>query len=499
MDNILLGIPSIITSVVLGYIGWREYKNERYGNCLAILLVIGLILRFYVGSDLFLHEWDERYHALAAKNLISHPFHPTLYENPILPYNYKNWGGNHIWVHKQPFPLWCMAISMKLFGINELALRLPSILISTLSIFLTYLITKEFFGVKVALIASFLHAIHGLSIELTGGRVATDHIDVFFQGLIEISILFGLYHAKTKNSLYLILMSVFCGFAILTKWLPALIVLPVWAAFWIEKQSFDLWKIFKNGILFILIVFVVAAPWQLWIKYQFPLETNWTSELNVRRIFEGIDGHGQPFYYHFIKIRIIFGELIYIPILWLLYVFFKKKKIAFTFLIIWIFVPLLFFSIVKTKMQGYLLFTAPAFFILTVLFIRYLSLIKNRTTYPKLIYLLILGLILLPVRYSIERIKPFSNRERAPQWAIELKSLNKNLSSLSKNVLFNEDRPIEAMFYCKSLTAYPSLPEKEMIQKLQKDGFTLYLKKRITDSLIYEQIPFLQIESKETK
>ncbi|MEZ4885885.1 MAG: glycosyltransferase family 39 protein [Chitinophagales bacterium] len=118
------------------------------------ILVLGLLLRMYVATDLYVHEWDERYHALVAKNLIQHPLTPTLYENPVLSYNYKGWTTNHVWLHKQPVALWCMALSMKVFGVNEIALRLPSILFSVLGIWLTFQIALLLFGRKVAFIAA---------------------------------------------------------------------------------------------------------------------------------------------------------------------------------------------------------------------------------------------------------------------------------------------------------------------------------------------------------
>ena len=117
-----------------------------------ILMVCGLFLRFYTSADFYLHQWDERYHALVAKNLMSHPFKPTLYENPVLPYDFKDWMGNHIWLHKQPVPLWSMAASMRLFGVNEIALRLPSMIMSTLGIWITYSIGKYLFNKRIGFI-----------------------------------------------------------------------------------------------------------------------------------------------------------------------------------------------------------------------------------------------------------------------------------------------------------------------------------------------------------
>src|SRR5208283_5882088 len=125
MSNILLGIITLVICCA-GYLfsGWN-WKKGKTKTAIIFLLFCGLILRFFVATDFFLHDWDERYHALVAKHLILHPLIPTLYDNPILPFDYKNWLGNNVWLHKQPFPLWMMALSMWLFGTNEIALRLP--------------------------------------------------------------------------------------------------------------------------------------------------------------------------------------------------------------------------------------------------------------------------------------------------------------------------------------------------------------------------------------
>lgn len=141
---------------IVGYLySWQQYKRKNYEFALIIIMLCGLILRLFVANDFFLHEWDEQFHALVAKNLIKHPLIPTLYDNPILPYDFKAWNMNHIWVHKQPIPLWTMAASMCLFGVNEIALRLPSILLSTIGIGLIFYIGKYFFSEKTGLLAAF--------------------------------------------------------------------------------------------------------------------------------------------------------------------------------------------------------------------------------------------------------------------------------------------------------------------------------------------------------
>jgi 4-amino-4-deoxy-L-arabinose transferase-like glycosyltransferase len=79
--------------------------------------------------DHFLILWDEQYHALVAKNMLKNPFKPTLYPVELLDYDYRNWSANYIWLHKQPLFLWQIALSLKIFGTTELAVRLPSILL----------------------------------------------------------------------------------------------------------------------------------------------------------------------------------------------------------------------------------------------------------------------------------------------------------------------------------------------------------------------------------
>ena len=44
----------------------------------------------------------------------------------IFPYKYQDWTSNHVWLHKQPLPLWSMSASLWMFGINEIAVRLPA-------------------------------------------------------------------------------------------------------------------------------------------------------------------------------------------------------------------------------------------------------------------------------------------------------------------------------------------------------------------------------------
>ncbi len=474
MSNQILGTIAIVICAIGYYFAFRLQQRHKMVFAVGLLLIGGFILRLYCASDLFLHPWDEKYHALVAKNLIQHPLVPTLYENPVLPYDYKNWWGNHIWVHKQPLPLWSMALSLSIFGINEIALRLPSIILSTLGIWVTFSIAKNLFNQKVAFIAAFLFSIHGLIIEITAGRVATDHIDLFFLFFIELAVLLALKFANSKNQPFNILCGISIGFAILSKWLPALIVLPIWGLLVLATKDFTIKEIIKSGSILLFTIIVVSLPWQIYIHLTFPQETLWENHFNALHLTEALDNQGGSFFYHFDKMRMLFGELIYLPMLWFLY---KSLKRPFNYhrllLVIWIVVPFLFFSLAATKMQGYTLFTAPAIFIVTAIFWIYPKRYLNRYRFRWMIYVVLFLLLALPIRYSLERIKPFEDRERNPQWAQELRALN---ITNPKTVLFNVKHPIEAMFY-NNCSAYGHSPDSSTVESLISKGYHVKIMK----------------------
>ena len=471
MDNRFYGIITVaIVSIVFG-LAYKKYKRNRIDSCLYLIILGGLILRIYTSLDLYLHEWDERFHALVAKNLLENPLKPMLYTNPLLDYDYKNWTSNHIWLHKQPFPLYTMAFSMFAFGKNVIALRLPSIVLSTMSIFATFHIGRMLVSKKVGLLAAFLFSINGLIIESSAGRVATDHIDVFFLSLITVAIYFFLKSIESNSHKLFLLGSILTGFAILSKWLPALIVLPIWLLYSIKRH--DLNRILKNILVFTSIVLIVVTPWQIYIMHNFPLEAAWEYGYNSKHIFEDLSPFKKPFYYHFDRMRILFGELTYIPLIWFVYYTYlqsKKQNYNALLILVWILIPYLFFSLVVTKMQGYILFCSSAIFIMISIFFDHLG--SNLSKLKEIKLLILVLLIALPVRYSLERIKPFTIRDRNPAWIDQMKDVVSRDSS--KAVLFNCKYPIATMFYT-DVIAYETIPDLEKLKLLNIDGFKIYI------------------------
>ncbi len=125
--------------------------------CLVLLCLYG----FAISLDPFLHAWDERYHALVAKSLAADLRRPLLYTEALLPYSISDWTANHVWLHKPPLFLWQIAASLKIFGAEPWAVRLPSALLTVVTAGLTYDIALRWtHKVNVALLSA---ALFGMS------------------------------------------------------------------------------------------------------------------------------------------------------------------------------------------------------------------------------------------------------------------------------------------------------------------------------------------------
>ena len=477
MVNCISGTLTVIIGALVFFLAYRQNRQGRGSYALLLILLGGLLLRLFAAADLKLHAWDERYHAVVAKHLMDSPLYPTLYEDPVLPYDYKDWTRNHVWLHKQPFPLWTMAGTMAVFGVHELALRLPSILLTTVGIALTFAIGRYLFSYRVGLIAAFLYAINGLIIELTAGRTTAGHIDAFFLVFIQLGVYSAIRYFQTQRAIFNILCGLATGLAILTKWLPALIVLPLWLLLATGHNQLLTTKTLKAFLVLTGVIALVVVPWQVYIFDQFPKVAGFEHAYNFKHLTTVVEGHGGPFYYHFDKARRLFGQLIYIPMAWFFFKTFKKGFQARRLLVtVWVLVPYLFFSVAQTKMQAYTIFTAPAVFIMVGVFIRYLQVFKKRFYWQKGLTLLMLLLVALPVRYGIERTKPFQVLTRNPDWARELRMLDKRLKREENTVILNASRPIETMFYTDGI-AYKVVPDSAKLRKLQKKGYHILIRR----------------------
>ena len=439
---------------------------------MGLIMLSCAVLLTWSSADQFLHTWDEQFHALVAKNMVDEPLKPMLYKDPLLPFDYENWTANHVWLHKQPLPLWGIAGSISLFGNHPWAVRLPSCLLVLLGLFFFWRLSKRWFGREVAFISAMLFSFNGLIIELASGRGATDHPDIFFMFFVLLGVYLAQKYADTKSMFFNVLCGVAIGAAVLCKWLPGLIVLPLWM---ILTSSTSVQNLKKNAfplLILLATVLIVALPWQIYIHTYFPEEAAWESLMNRKHLSEVIEDRGGGPLFHLWNLGRMLGELVYVPLAMFIYFIglYRNNKV-FQATLVWMMVPFVFFSIVQTKMQAYLLFSFPAYFMIigwTFMWIYHRS---KEMKLPKLMHFGALLFLILPARLCIERMKIMDHRERKPDYIEQIEDLKKLPSN---TVVLDHPHAIQVMFFT-DLTAYDYLPNPEKINRLIDLGYDVVI------------------------
>ncbi len=333
----------------------------------ASAFTIGL---FMAMLDPFLWMWDEMYHALVAKHMLYDPLKPTLYQTPVLWYDYRNWTFNHIWLHKQPLFLWQIALSIKIFGANELAVRLPSVVMHALLPLMIYRIGRLTVSSAAGFYAAMLFSFANYPLELVAGLHATDHNDIAFLFYTCASLWAWAEHHRSGSWKWALLVGLFAGCAILVKWLAGLLVFGIWglASMVTSEGMRDFLDKLKFMVGAFLLCLAVAIPWQLHIHNAFPLESGYELEMMHHHFSDVVEGHGGDFSYHFDKgLKKIYGSgdlmalvLAFGLLLFALRTWDRGHRYG---LLAGVVVVYGFYSLAATKMTAFTLIASPVLFI----------------------------------------------------------------------------------------------------------------------------------------
>ena len=321
-----------------------------------ILLFLAAIALYMLAANLdpFLHVWDERFHALVAKNMIDEPFAPMLYADPVVDMAYDRWDRAHIWLHKQPLFLWQMAISLKIFGINEFAVRLPSALMAALLVLLAFRMGWLYQNQRTGVIAAVLVLSNPFLFELVSGNQVTEHNDVAFLFYVSLSLWAFLEYYKSGGKRWIWAIGFFAGMAILCKWLVGLLVYLGWILLNAQERKFS-FKANKDVLLSLGLTAIVALPWQIYTRFAFPEESALEREYNLLHLFQPVEGHDGEYLYHLNHFGDLFGGY-FLPVFILAALVIIKKQqdrklnIALLAMIVFIY---LFFSLAETKMPAF--------------------------------------------------------------------------------------------------------------------------------------------------
>lgn len=464
------------------------FEKQKLKLSLGLLFLGALALGIFVALlDPFLNTFDELFHALVAKNMMAHPTVPVLYSKPLLDYDFKQWASNHIWLHKQPLFLWQMALSMKIFGINELAVRLPSAIMHALIPLFIFRIGKISINAKTGFYGALFFAVAYYPLELVSGHFATDHNDVAFMFYVSASFWSWFEYSVSQKKYWLVFIGVFSGCAVLVKWLMGLLVFVIWAFSMLNAPKKLLkYKTYLPIIFAFFVAVLVFLPWQLYILHVFPIESRYELAYNGQHFFVPVEGHGGDFWFHFNATTLLYGESTLVIIaLALLTLIFRIKNIQYK-----IFIPsaivfvYIFYSIAKTKMSSFTIIAAPLIFLgVSSLFIIITDFLKTKI---KLVFIteIIKYSLLIIVCYFSFRVEEIEKNHNflLPENGCYLQKVNErkfinNIGNSIPNsgyVIFNsqiaDSGQISFMFYTDNI-AYHGIPTEQQIRDVKEKGY----------------------------
>jgi len=352
---------ALASAVLLALGATVQHVRRKDRSALALLLCGALVMRLFAATlDPYLNMWDESVHALVAKNMIANPFKPMLFREEALGLSFENWTENHVWLHKQPLFLWVMALSIKLLGPTVLAVRLPSVLFSTAWVFFTYGAVKALHGRDTAFITALLLTFTHWALSQVAGSDPTDHNDVAFNALIGGSLWVWLVVMPKNERRGVVLAGLLAGLAVLTKWLPGLLVYAGWGASIIFSGPDRLHRSLRL-VRSLMITTVVAAPWQIWAWLAFPAEMSNEMKLNAQHFTEAVERHSgtSGYYFEILPDKLFPLESYLTPVFALLGLLAIHDRTRRLFMLAIVIGPFVFYTLAVTKMAGYILPVVP--------------------------------------------------------------------------------------------------------------------------------------------
>jgi len=494
-----IGVMSIICFHVL--------KKPR--AALFLLFAAATFIRFSIISyDPYLNFWDEQFHALVAKNMMKNPFMPMLYSDPVLPVYPGNWVSNSVWLHKPPLFLWQMAISMKIFGVNEFAMRLPSALMSVLTMLMIYSVARRWLNKYIAFYAALLFTFSAFMLDLVSGYNSTDHNDVAFIFYVTASFWAWSKYLMNKNCKLALLVGLAAGCAVLVKWLPGLLIFASWgAAILFSKNMRANGKIYLHFGMAFVCSLIVFLPWNIYAAYMFPVEYAITFTAKSGHIWNVVEGHSGGIFYHFHSMDKIYAtgiKWMIVPALVLMMRRIRFHEIR-TGAIVFIVLPFIVFSASATKMPAFTLISSLIVYI-AIATLMYEVILFFRPRYARFkqtgkYFVAIILVLTLFWFYNVDSIQykhtswkkeiEFYRDQR--RQSVKIFKFMNNQSNYAKNSVFVNCKQYDAvmMMFYTHFTAYDGVPDEIQMQYLERCGRPVYAFDNGAMDNFWEEYPFV--------
>ena len=422
------------------------YKNCWFYLFASLLLFVPVFQHL---GYLPLRVWDESRLAISAYEMYHHGNYlvPTFDGEPDM------------WSTKPPLMIWCQVLSMKLLGISEFSVRLPSALAAFFTcIFLLFFSVRYVKSFWLGLICAL--ALVTTPAFLNAHAALTGDYDALFTLFITLSCFSFFSFMKTSKNKYLYLFFLTFTLAFLTKSAAALMVLPGLFIYAIIQKKLTI--LFKNKHLYIGIwgFLILGGGYFLLRETYNPgyLEAVWKNDFGGR-FFDDVEEHQQGFWFYIIHRFNIW--LLFIPFGIIAGLLNKDQRIkqltlfttinAVTFFIV--------ISSAKTKLSWYALPLYPLIAILAGIFIYFVfSLLKEnkKITHNLLFktapYILIFLVFFMP--YILIFKKTYQQKESAEEFyqtSYYLRDILNNKREGECFTILYDAYPAHIMFYVNLL------------------------------------------------
>lgn len=397
-----------------------------------------------------------------------------------MPYDRFAWCCNTVWLHKQPLFMWQMALSMKLFGVSELSIRYPSVLMGALVTVMVYklgkIVLKDDFS---AIAAALLMCCCNYHLELISGYNGTDHNDVAFGFYVLASVYFYARYTENKKTAFAVLTGLCAGCAVMNKWLTGSVVFLGWGINLVlslrERESK---KELAHFLVSIVVCTAIFMPWQWYILHTFPDEARYEYAYNARHITEVIEDHKGKMLFYVAKFPLYYGiaASIFLPVgLWRLFnvarkTYFRRQAATTALIVIFMAVMGFFSIVVKTKWVPYAFVVVPIGFIFSAAGINAAGSVLKRGSVP---VILLLGVTIVFALRPWDILKAHNPDDIARQNRIYNTQVYKNIkTSLPQDIKLvlntNSFEDLDLMFYHNDIVAYPWYLDGHVVDSLKK-------------------------------
>ena len=326
------------------------------GFC-GFLFFFGLASFGLIGAD------EPRYAQVAREMLARHDWiTPTL--------------GGKPWLEKPPLYYWQAMLAYSIFGVSDWSARLPAAVDATLMVIAIYLFLKRFrpgFQLDGALMTASAAGVIGFA------RAASTDMPLAAMFTIALLAWYAWYESESRR--YLAIFYSFLALGMLAKGpvapLLGAVIVVIFAA---AKRDFRLISrtLWIPGMLLFC---VIAFPWYIAVQIKNPEFLRvFIFEHNLARFGTNLYHHPEPFWY-FVPVTLIglIPWTVFATASWTetLRVWWSERQRMLAsedalnaFLVIWLVVPVVFFSLSKSKLPGYIVPALPAGTLLLAEYVR---------------------------------------------------------------------------------------------------------------------------------